>query len=175
MNDPGTEQPIADAAAELEPQLDGQDDSDREEELEHENEQDLNDPSRWWFASTGVPLIACTIGPLANAFSLLALVEYWRVYIPPGQAEQDGIFMKDPGWLLAVNAISFICAIAANMALLLNMSRRLRFKVAQPISVIGFFLAGILLIVDMAIITSLPRYGIPVDSPAAPGGSHALS
>src|SRR5690349_18217989 len=41
--------------------------------------------SRWWFASTACPLIAGTFGPMANAFSICALPNKWRVYIPPGK------------------------------------------------------------------------------------------
>lgn len=48
--------------------------------------------------------------------------------------------------LIAVNAISLICALGANLSLLLNMARRLRFNIAQPITIGGFYLAGILLI-----------------------------
>lgn len=54
--------------------------------------------SRWWFASTACPLLAGTFGPLANAFSICALVEKWRVYIPPGLDETVGKPVQDPSW-----------------------------------------------------------------------------
>jgi hypothetical protein len=70
--------------------------------------------SRWWFASTACvrilksdlnfsflifqPLIAGTFGPMANAFSICALVESWRVYIPPGGDESGGESIEDPKW-----------------------------------------------------------------------------
>ena len=36
----------------------------------------------WWFASTAIPLLAATIGPLANVLSIAALVSKWRVRLP---------------------------------------------------------------------------------------------
>lgn len=65
---------------------------------EWEEEDTLLNPSRWWFASTACPLIAGTFGPMANAFNLCALIEYWREYIPPGGREGHGTLVKDPTW-----------------------------------------------------------------------------
>jgi potassium channel subfamily K len=58
---------------------------------------------------------------MANAFSICALVETWRVYIPPGSDEGHGERVTDPKWLIAVNSISLLFALAANVSLLLNM------------------------------------------------------
>ena len=178
MNDPGTEGPIAQAAEEVEPSfLDGstKDAEEEEEQAIEEQDHNLHDENRWWLASTGCPLIAGTFGPLANAFSICALARSWRVSIVPGQTEASGDRITDPPWLLAVNAISLAFALVANVALLLNMSGRVRFKITQPISVIGFFLAGALLVADTAALSALPDYGIPSSSFAAPGQAHALS
>lgn len=54
--------------------------------------------SRWWFASTACPLLAGTFGPMASAFSICALVETWRVYIPPDGTEEHGERIEDPKW-----------------------------------------------------------------------------
>lgn len=48
--------------------------------------------------------------------------------------------------LIALNTISLILALIANMALLLNMARRLSFSIAQPITIVGWFISSILLI-----------------------------
>lgn len=87
-----------------------------------------------------------TFGPMANAFSVCALVENWRVDVPPGGTEEHGIDIKDPRWLIAVNAVSLTFALIANMSLLLNMAKRVRFEIAQPITILGFWTASILLI-----------------------------
>lgn len=66
--------------------------------------------SRWWFASTAFPLIAGTFGPMASAFSICALVVHWRVYIPPGAAEQNGVPIPDPKWYVSYfwHALAFL-------------------------------------------------------------------
>lgn len=48
--------------------------------------------------------------------------------------------------ILAVNAISLACAVSANIALLINMSGKGRFEISQPITIIGFSVAAIMLI-----------------------------
>lgn len=65
--------------------------------------------------------------------------------------------------LLAVNAVSLVCALVANASLLLNMAGRLRFGIAQPITISGFFTAAILLIalVAKASTESFHPHGVP--------------
>ncbi|KAH9868467.1 hypothetical protein J1614_007539 [Plenodomus biglobosus] len=145
MNDPGLDQPAQEAAQDVEKNAQHDDEQAESEEREY------LDPSRWWFASTASPLIAGTFGPMANAFSICALPNEWRVYIPPGSDEGHGIKVSDPKWLIAVNSISLVFALVANISLLLNMSRRLTFAVAQPITIIGFYLASFLLIALVAV------------------------
>ncbi|KAI5364610.1 Putative Two pore domain potassium channel [Septoria linicola] len=142
-------------------------------QAQRENE-DLMGPSRWWFASTACPLLAATFGPIANGFSICALVYSWREYLPDGVQEASGQRLKDPSWLLALNAISLVCALTGNAALLLNMAKRLKFSIAQPITITGFLLAGVLLIADMAALTSDAEYFI-TDPPAQPANNHALT
>lgn len=57
--------------------------------------------SNWWFASTGIPLLAATLGPLANVSSIAALVTSWRQtnyidgqYVP----DFEGVPYTDPRW-----------------------------------------------------------------------------
>ncbi|KAH0844059.1 hypothetical protein AYO21_02185 [Fonsecaea monophora] len=166
MNDPGLDEPIADASAIVKENVEDhppashhnaqtssphqhrnaspEETYDKMEE--EEQERNFLMPARWWYASTGVPLVAGTFGPMANAFSICALVENWRVEIPPGGTEEHGIDIKDPGWLIAVNAVSLAFALVANMSLLLNMARRVPFRIAQPITIAGFWIASVLLI-----------------------------
>ena len=110
------------------------------------------------------------ISPLAiaNAFSICALVEKWRVYIPPGHDEAHGSKIGDPEWLIIVNSISLVFALVANITLLLNMARRLSFAIAQPVTIIGFYLASFLLIA-LVIVASTPAFRIE------PRQEHALS
>ncbi|KAI9875241.1 MAG: Potassium channel [Pleopsidium flavum] len=157
MNDPGLDEPIIDNAKTIEQS------NIEEEEEEEEIEQAYLAPSRWWFASTGFPLIAGTFGPMASAFSICALVESWRVSIPPGGTEAHGDAIPDPKWLLAVNGISLVLALVANLALLLNMARRLSFSIAQPITILGWYLASVLLIALVAVTSARLRLPSPAD------------
>lgn len=47
--------------------------------------------------------------------------------------------------LLAINAVSLALALTSNLCLLLNMARRISFSVAQPITIIGWYFASVLL------------------------------
>lgn len=37
---------------------------------------------------------------MANAFSICALSQSWKMRIPPGREPEVGINIKDPGWLV---------------------------------------------------------------------------
>jgi len=67
----------------------------------------------WWFASTAIPLIAASLGPLANVLSIAALVTSWRMCLVDGVdpatcpfdgdgstllADLDGKHFADPRW-----------------------------------------------------------------------------
>ncbi|KAK4160065.1 outward-rectifier potassium channel TOK1 [Cladorrhinum sp. PSN259] len=108
------------------------------------------DPSRWWFASAAFPMIAGTLGPTATAFSICAFSRPWRQNLPAGSDISTATYVKDPSWLLIINAIQLLVAIAANISLLLNMTRRLRFSIAQPVTIIGWYLSAICLIALVA-------------------------
>jgi len=69
MNDPGLDEPAGAAAQDVNDTVHDEDEQAEQEEREY------LDPSQWWFASTASPLIAGTFGPIANGFSICALVE----------------------------------------------------------------------------------------------------
>lgn len=83
-------------------------------------------------------MVAGTLGPVASAFSICALVRPWRQSYPPGSDIRTLEFIDDPTWLVAVNAAQLVVAIVSNAFLLLNMTRRVRFSVAQPITIAGW-------------------------------------
>lgn len=64
---------------------------------------DAAHPRRWWFASTAIPLVAATIGPLSNVLSIVALATTWRVALAddgqlPGGTDDSGVDIEDPKW-----------------------------------------------------------------------------
>ena len=73
------------------------------------------------------------------------------MYIPRGKDEGHGSKVEDPTWLTAINSLSLVLALVANIVLLLNMTRRLSFAIAQPITIVGWFLSSILLIALVAV------------------------
>jgi potassium channel subfamily K len=62
---------------------------------------------QWWFASTAIPLLAATIGPLANVLSIAALVTKWRDdllnngQLPEG-SDENGVGVPDPTWSVSL-------------------------------------------------------------------------
>lgn len=130
-----------------------------------QNDQAHLDPSRWWFASSAFPMIAGTLGPVASAFSICALVRPWRQKFPPGSDLDKASFIADPIWCVApfhplikpnmsvvfsyeegililspsrltvINAIQLAVAVIANLVLLLNMAKKIKFSVAQPVTI----------------------------------------
>ncbi|KAI1847632.1 hypothetical protein JX266_006484 [Neoarthrinium moseri] len=128
--------------------VDGPDkgDVDRRSAIGSEPEPVQFDPSRWWFASSAFPMIAGTLGPVASAFSICALVKPWRMHIPPGMDVTKAEFYPDPGWLTGINAAQLALALGSNLFLLLNMARRVRFSIAQPITIVGWYISAICLL-----------------------------
>ncbi|KAK6008465.1 hypothetical protein QM012_000368 [Aureobasidium pullulans] len=55
------------------------------------------------------------------------------------------------------------------------MAHRLRFSIAQPITIVGFIVSSGLLIADIIALTVSHTYQLPASSPAAPAAHHALT
>ncbi|KAL5117832.1 Potassium channel [Pleosporales sp. CAS-2024a] len=101
--------------------------------------------SDWWFASTGIPLLAATLGPLANVSSIAALVTSWRQtnYIDGVRVPDfEGVPYADPRWCYWINVASLICGFLGNLALLLNFTQRIRYIVALPASIVCWYLSS---------------------------------
>ena len=93
--DPGMEGGIEQGA-------DNAEEDQSEGDREQQEEADLMQPSRWWFASTAFPLLAGTFGPMATGFNICALVHPWRQTLPniPHALEGEGHSIPDPTWLV---------------------------------------------------------------------------
>lgn len=70
--------------------------------------------------------------------------------------------------LIAINSVSLVFALIANLALLLNMARRLSFAIAQSITIVGWFISSVLLIALVCVASSSLFRNTPAES-------HALS
>ena len=93
---------------------------------------DDEEPQDWWFASTAIPLLAATTGPLANVMSIAALITTWRADYDsdfPG-VDSHSRGYADPHWCIALNVASLVCGFVGNVFLLFNFTRRIRCKFA---------------------------------------------
>ncbi|KAH6629397.1 potassium channel-like protein [Boeremia exigua] len=102
----------------------------------------------WWFASTGIPLLAATLGPLANVSSIAALVTSWRQNnFIDGTIVFDlfGAPYADPKWCYWLNVVSLICGVLGNVFLLFNFTQKIRYVVALPATIgLWYVSAGLL-------------------------------
>ncbi|KAF2472878.1 voltage-gated potassium channel [Lindgomyces ingoldianus] len=105
---------------------------------------DENEKSDWWFASTAIPLLAASLGPLANVLSIAALVTFWREnvfiddkFVPDFQ----GVPFRDPLWCYWLNVASLIFGFLGNLFLLLNFTQRIRYIIALPVTIIFWYLS----------------------------------
>ncbi|OAA65218.1 potassium channel [Niveomyces insectorum RCEF 264] len=71
------------------------------------------EPSRWWFAATAFPMMAGTLGPVASAFSICALVRPWRQEILPGTNIQTAVFIADPVWYFSAITLVVLTSTAS--------------------------------------------------------------
>jgi potassium channel subfamily K len=120
--------------------------------------------SDWWFASTGIPLLAATLGPLANVSSIAALVTSWRQtnYLDGSfVSDFDGVPYADPRWCYWINVASLICGFLGNLFLLLNFTQRIRYIVALPASIVCWYLSSGFLIA----ITACMHVYVPPERP----------
>ncbi|KAK0714815.1 hypothetical protein B0H67DRAFT_488799 [Lasiosphaeris hirsuta] len=112
-----------------------------------------NLPQQWWVASTAIPLVAATIGPLSNVLSIAALVTPWRVTLPDGGIpsssgrglEDAAVGIADPKWELVANAFSLACGFAGNLFLLLHFTSRVRYIIALPLAILCWILSAIII------------------------------
>lgn len=116
---------------------------------------DDDDPSDWWFASTAVPLLSATFAPMANLLSIAALVVSWRndIITPdePLTMYSLSVGFPDPQWCLNLNGASLACGFVGNIFLLCNFTKKIRYIIALPVTILLFYLAsGILIAITVA-------------------------
>lgn len=96
---------------------------------------------------TCTSLLAATIAPAANVFSIAALVSYWRTsLINPSTGAHvdiplDGFDIKDPYYIFGTNLASLVCGYAGNISLFLNFTNRVPYIFALPVTVVLWFIS----------------------------------
>ncbi|KAK5118775.1 hypothetical protein LTR85_007981 [Meristemomyces frigidus] len=127
-------------------------------------EWDDDEDQDWWFASTAIPLLAATIGPLANVLSIAALVTYWRMCLVPGidsdgaaqclwtgtrdqlAPDLEGKTYRDPLWCYRLNVVSLAAGFIGNLFLLFNFTGRIRYIIALPVTILMWYIAAGILV-----------------------------
>jgi hypothetical protein len=104
-------------------------------------------PNSWWFASTAIPLLAATLGPLANMLSIAAIATKWRAELAnngvlPEGAQDLGTPMADPQWQLAFNGTSLGFGLLGNFIIMCNFTKRIRYVIAVPVACVLWLLAA---------------------------------
>jgi len=141
----------------------------------HLRDWDEEEDQDWWFASTGIPLLAATLGPLANVTSIAALVTYWRMCLSTGvtietahqcawngdptQLVPDlmGQAFRDPRWCYWLNVTSLIAGFVGNFFLLCNFTKRIPYIIALPVTIILWYVAtGILIGITVSMEVYVP-------------------
>ncbi|KAL4737691.1 hypothetical protein BDV11DRAFT_206602 [Aspergillus similis] len=95
---------------------------------------DDDEPQDWWFASTAIPLVAATTGPVANLMSIIALVCPWRNEVHADEQSANGMLVEIG--CIALNATSLACGLVGNLFLLCNFTRIVRYIIALPMSIV---------------------------------------
>ena len=86
---------------------------------------------------------------MASMFNICAISISWRIVVDPASKEANGRHIPDPPWLVGVNIVSLVIAVVANLSLLGQMTNRLRYNISGPITIVGFFISGL---VDVALV-----------------------
>lgn len=110
---------------------------------------DDDGPADWWFASQAIPLLSATFAPLANLLSIAGLVVYWRNRVTtddPTEKYDTSVPKPDPQWCLNLNGASLAVGFLGNIFLLCNFTRKIRYIIALPMTILLFYLAFALLI-----------------------------
>ncbi|KAH0014432.1 voltage-gated potassium channel, partial [Aureobasidium melanogenum] len=125
----------------------------------------------WWFAGTAIPLLAATMGPLANVLSIAALVTSWRMCLVDGVnpetcpwdgksellTDLEGHPFADPHWCYKLNIFSLALGFAGNIFLLFNFTNRIRYIIALPCTIILWYLAtGVLIGIEASMNQYVP-------------------
>ncbi|EKM75490.1 hypothetical protein AGABI1DRAFT_9681, partial [Agaricus bisporus var. burnettii JB137-S8] len=108
----------------------------------------------WSFASVAFPLFASTLGPIACLFSICALTQSWRTSKPSGGGTSAPFKrVRCPTFvrILALEIVSLVFALLANLLLLFNFAKRISYNIAQPLTIISWYTASAILLVPVIV------------------------
>ncbi|CAR22438.1 Tok1p [Lachancea thermotolerans CBS 6340] len=98
----------------------------------------------WFIISSYFPVITACLGPISNTIAVAGIVGKWR-------ADAAGKTHPDPKGVYAVNVVSLALGCVSNFVLLLHFSKRVGYIRAQLTNIVGWTLAGGLLLADVIV------------------------
>ncbi|CUS20727.1 LAQU0S01e13300g1_1 [Lachancea quebecensis] len=98
----------------------------------------------WFIISSYFPVITACLGPISNTIAVAGIVGKWRV-------DAAGKSHPDPKGVYAVNVVSLVLGCFSNLVLLLHFSKKVGYIRAQLINIVGWTLAGGLLLADVIV------------------------
>ncbi|CCF55582.1 hypothetical protein KAFR_0A01440 [Kazachstania africana CBS 2517] len=106
----------------------------------------------WFIISCYFPVITACLGPIANTISIACVVDSWRI---EEVVESDGTVsvhnIKDPRSLFVVNVMSLVFGFVSNIVLILHYFKKLSYLKSQIINIVGWTIAGGILLIDVVI------------------------
>lgn len=105
---------------------------------------------------------------MASMFNICAIATPWRLIVDLDSKEARGNHIDDPSWLVGVNIVSLVIAIVANLSLLGQMTNRLRYNISGPITIVGFFISGL---VDVVLVGASSSFALPL--PPQPNATYS--
>ena len=94
----------------------------------------------------------------------MAVAIDWRTTVNLTSTESEGRHIADPEWLVAINGVSLAIAIIANFALLGQITDQVRYTIAAPVTIVGWYISSFLLI---ALVSAAPAHlPLPTTEPA---------
>lgn len=106
----------------------------------------------WLLVSSYLPLVSACMAPLANLFSLIGLVEHWRI----DRALGDRV--HDTSAVFGLNVLSFVLGIIGNCSLVINFSGKMRYIVTHTVS-ISCWISAALVLLAAVLVTNRDFYG----------------
>lgn len=106
----------------------------------------------WFHVSCYFPVLTACLGPIGNTISIVCVIEKWRIKkVFENDATMKVVPVSDPTGIFVFNVISLVLGFVSNMVLLLHFGEKLSYLKAQWISMVGWTIASIMLLIDVIV------------------------
>ncbi|SCU78726.1 LAME_0A05534g1_1 [Lachancea meyersii CBS 8951] len=106
----------------------------------------------WFMISSYFPVLTACLGPIANMIAVAGIVDKWRM-------DSDGNTIQDARGVYGVNVASLVLGCISNFVLLLHFSKKVSYVTAQIINIVGWSMAGCMLVIDLIVCAKVDYSG----------------